>query len=63
MAFISDLDSGTTQETIVLKRVTINQVEVKVEGEEATEGEEEEVEVGTRIEANATLDVALYTKL
>jgi hypothetical protein len=62
MAFISDLDSGTTQETMVLTRITINQTEVTVEGEEATEGEEE-VEVGTRIEANATLDVDLYTKL
>ncbi len=62
IAFISDLDSGTTQETMVLTRITINQTEVKVEGEEATEGEEE-VEVGTRIEANATLDVDLYIKL
>ena len=62
MAFISDLDSGTTQETMVLTRITINQVEIKVEGEEATEGEEE-VEISTRIEANATLDVDLYTKL
>ena len=74
MAFISDLDSGTTQETMVLTRITINQVEIKVEGEEVTEGEEEEeeeeetegeeeVEISTRIEANATLDVDLYTKL
>ena len=74
MAFISDLDSGTTQETLVLTRITINQTEVTVEGEEAIEGEEttedeeategeEEVEIGTRIEANATLDVDLYTKL
>lgn len=77
MAFISDLDSGTTQETLVLKRVNINQIEIKVEGEEVTEGEEategeeeeetegeeEEVEISTRIEANATLDVDLYTKL
>ncbi len=62
MAFISDLDSGTTKETMVLKRVTINQIEIKGEGEEETEGEEE-VEIGTRIEANATLDVDLYTKL
>jgi len=62
MAFISDLDSGATQETMVLKRITINQIEIKVEGEEETEGEEE-VEVGTRIEAKATLDVDLYTKL
>jgi len=73
MAFISDLDSGTTRETMVLTRITINQIEVKVEGEEETEGEEvtegeeeteeEEVEIGTRIEAKATLDVDLYTKL
>ena len=78
MAFISDLDSGETQETMVLTRITINQVEIKVEGEEETEGEEEEetegeeeeetegeeeVEIDTRIEANATLDVDLYTKL
>ena len=62
MAFISDLDLGETQQTMVLTRITINQVEVKVEGEEATEGEEE-VEIGTRIEAKATLDVDLYTKL
>ncbi len=62
MAFISDLDLGETQETMILTRVTINRIEVKVEGEETTEGEEE-VEIGTRIEANATLDVDLYTKL
>ena len=62
MAFISDLDLGETPEakTMVLTRITINQIEVTGEGEEATEGEEE-VEVGTRIEANATLDVDLYT--
>ena len=52
MAFISDLDSGETQGTMVLKRITINQIEVKGEGEE-----------GTRIETKATLDVDLYTKL
>jgi len=51
MAFISDLDSGTTRETMVLKKVTINQVEVEGEGE----GE-------TRTETAATLDVDLYTK-
>ena len=66
MAFIADLDSGTTQKTMVLKRVNISQteieVEIEVEGEEETEGEEE-VEISTRIEANATLDVDLYTKL
>ena len=64
MDFISDLDLGETRETMVLTRITINQVEIKVEGEEATEGEEEEeTEIGTRIEAQATLDVDLYTKL
>ena len=52
MAFISDLDSGTTQETLVLKRVDIRQVEVQDEGEE-----------GTRTETQATLDIDLYTKL
>ncbi len=67
MAFISDLDSGTTQQTMVLKRVNISQTEVEViieepEGEEEAEGEQE-VEIITRIEANATLDVDLYTKL
>ena len=53
MAFISDLDSGETPETktMVLKRVTINQTEVKGEGEEET-----------RTETSATLDVDLYTK-
>ncbi len=34
MAFISDLDSGNTLETMVLRKVAINQVEVKGEGEE-----------------------------
>ncbi|MFC1897226.1 hypothetical protein ACFLX8_01450 [Chloroflexota bacterium] len=52
MTFISDLDSGETQETMVLKRVTINRVEVEIEGEEETE-----------TETTATLDVDLYTKL
>ncbi len=52
MAFISDLDSGTTQETMVLKRVTINRIEVTGEGEGRT-----------RTETQATLDVDLYTKL
>ncbi len=52
IAFISDLDLGETQETMVLKKVTINQIEVKGEGEEET-----------RTETKATLDVDLYTKL
>ena len=51
MAFISDLDSGTTRETMVLKKVTINQIEIESEGD----GE-------TRTETAATLDVDLYTK-
>ena len=52
MAFISDLDLGETQEAMVLKRVTINQIEIKGEGEEET-----------RTETKATLDIDLYTKL
>ena len=52
IAFISDLDSGETQKTMVLRRVDIRQIEVKGEGEEET-----------RTETNATLDVDLYTKL
>lgn len=51
MAFISDLDSGETQETIVLRRVDIRQIEVKGEGEGVT-----------TTETVATLDVDLYTK-
>ncbi len=62
IAFISDLDSGTTRETMVLKRVNIARIEVTGAGEEETEGEGG-VEIGTRIEAKATLDVDLYTKL
>ena len=34
MAFISDLDSGKTLKTMVLKRVDIKQIELKTEGEE-----------------------------
>jgi len=52
MAFISDLDSGETQKTMVLTRITINQVESKGEGEEQT-----------TTETKATLDIDLYTKL
>ena len=51
MAFISDLDSGETQETMVLRRVDIRQIEVKGEGEGVT-----------TTETVATLDVDLYTK-
>ena len=59
VAFISDLDSGETQETIVLKKVTIGQIEVQVVSEEGGEGEE-----GSEPEPEtvATLDVDLYTK-
>jgi len=35
MAFISDLDSGKTLKTMVLKKVDIKQIELKTEGEEA----------------------------
>ena len=67
MAFISDLDSGATQETMVLKSLAINQIEVKVireEPEPETEPEiEPEPEPETVFEAVATLDVDLYTKL
>ncbi len=51
MAFISNLDSGTTRKTLVLKRVDIRQVEVQDESGERT-----------WIETQATLDVDLYTK-
>ncbi len=51
-AFLSDLDSGKTQETMVLRRVAVNQIELKGEGEEET-----------RTETVATLDVDIYTKL
>jgi len=52
MAFISDLDSGETQATMVLGRVDIKQIEVKGEGEGVT-----------TTETVAALDVDLYTKL
>ena len=54
MAFISDLDSGETQATMVLGRVDIRQIEVRGEGEG---------EGVTTTETVATLDVDLYTKL
>ena len=50
-AFISDLDSGKTLDTMVLKKVSISQTTVKVEGEEEP-----------KIEIIATLDVDIYTK-
>ena len=61
MAFISDLDSGTTQETMVLKRIDIRQIEVQVIREEPEAEPEPEPE--TVIETVVTLDVDLYTKL
>ena len=57
MAFISDLDSGTTLETMVLKNVDIRQVETQYEYEG-----EEGIEIGTRSETLATLEVDIYTK-
>ncbi len=55
MAFITDLDSGTTMKqenvTIVLKRVELSQVEVTGEGEEET-----------KTETRAVVDVDFYTK-
>jgi len=35
MSFISDLDSGKTMETMVLKRVEVSQIEIRFQGEEA----------------------------
>ena len=35
MAFLSDLDSGKTKQTMVLRKVKISQVEIRFEGEEA----------------------------
>ena len=55
MTFISDLDAGMTQQTIVLKRLTIDQFETT----NVNEDFEEEIET----EAKATLDVDIYTKL
>ena len=67
MTFISDLDSGETQKTMVLKRVDTRQIEVQVVSEEVSEGEEgsegEEPKTESKIETVVTLDVDLYTKL
>ena len=65
MAFISDLDSGETLKTMVLKWVTIKQIEVQVRSEESEEVENgsEEPTIKTKIETVATLDADIYTKL
>ncbi|MFC1984552.1 hypothetical protein ACFLU0_00860, partial [Chloroflexota bacterium] len=56
MAFVSDLDLGATQETMVLKRVDIGQIEVQVVSEEGGEND------GSKLEIVAILDVDFYTK-
>ena len=64
MAFISDLDSGKTLETMVLKNVDISQTETEIEIETETETETETVtETVTVIETEtiATLQVDIYT--
>lgn len=50
MAFVSALDSGKALKTLVLKKVTINRIEIKGKGEEV------------KIETAAILDVDLYAK-
>jgi hypothetical protein len=40
MAFISDLDSGETMETLVLKKVQMSQTKIRYQGEEAERREE-----------------------
>ena len=50
MAFISDLDSGETLKTMVLKRVTIKPIEINVAGEEP------------RTETTVILNVDIYAK-
>jgi len=67
MAFISDLDSGVTQETMVLTKVDVRQIEIpvvreEVVGEGGEEGSEEDGEEEVRIEFIASMDVDLYTK-
>ncbi len=51
MTLISNLDSGKTYKTMVLKKVSVNQTEVKG-------GAKEE----TKIETAVTMDVDIYTK-
>ena len=74
MAFIADLDSGATQETMVLTKVDVRQIEIQVvseevgaEGEEGSEegeegSEEGEEEESSRIEFIASMDIDLYAK-
>lgn len=50
-AFISDLDSGGTHETLVLKRVTINRIDTEAGGE-----------LGIDIDIRVVMDIDLYTK-
>ncbi len=58
MAFIADLDSGKTLETMVLKNVDISQTETEIEtGTEA----ETETETVTVTETTAILQVDIYT--
>ena len=54
MAFITDLDSGKTLNTMVLKRVVTTQTEVGATGESEN--------ATTRIELTATVDVDIYSK-
>jgi len=64
MAFISDLDSGKTLETMVLKNVDISQTvtEIEIETEIETEtGTETETVTLTVTETIATLQVDIYT--
>ena len=58
MAFIDDLDSGKTLETMVLKKVDISQTETETEIETETEAE---TEIVTETETTAILQVDIYT--
>ncbi|MFC1899359.1 hypothetical protein ACFLXP_03405 [Chloroflexota bacterium] len=51
ISFISDLDTGTTQKNIVLKSVSLSQVEVIKEGSDIT-----------TTETKTTMNVDIYTK-
>jgi len=60
MAFISDLDSGKTLRTMVLKRVDIKQIELKIEGEEVarkTEFADIQAAVHSMITANELITI------
>ena len=54
MAFISDLDSGKTLETMILKRLVTGQTKVGSTGESEN--------ATPKIEVTATVDVDIYTK-